>query len=441
MNKPVQYPIRGRGASAIARDIERGVRQGRLAPGAALPTVRELAASLGVSPGTAAAAYRLLRGRGLLTAHGRRGTRVSGRPPLPVRSAPPVPSHLRDLSSGNPDPALLPSLLPGLARLDRRPRLYGEASKQPELLAAAQAQLAADGIPSRALAVVSGALEGLERVLQAHLAPGDPVAVEDPGYVGVLDLLAALGLAALPVAVDDGGLRPEALEPALAAGARALIVTPRAQNPTGAALDERRARELRRVLERRPDVLVLEDDHAGPVAGAPAVTLCAGRERWAVVRSVSKWLGPDLRLSVVAGDDETIARVEGRQGLGSGWVSHILQSLVARLWSDAATERRLARTAEVYATRRGAMLDALARHGVAAHGRSGLNVWVPVPEEARVVASLAAAGWAVRAGERYRMKSPPAVRITTATLAPREADRIAADLARSLAPDARTALT
>jgi DNA-binding transcriptional MocR family regulator len=439
-NVRVQYEIRGETASAIAADIEGAIVGGRLGPGGRLPTVRALGRALGVSPTTVAAAYRTLRQRGYLSAEGRRGTRVSRRPPLPVRAAAaPVPAHLRNLADGNPDPALLPRLAPALARLGRRPRLYGEPTNHGELLALARRRLAAEGIPVAALAVVGGALDGIERVLQARLRPGDRVAVEDPGYSGVLDLVGALGLVAEPVAVDDAGPLPAEVERALDAGAAALIVTPRAQNPTGAALDERRARALRAVLDRHPGALVVEDDHAGPVAGAPALTLCRRRAHFAVVRSVSKSLGPDLRLAIVAGDPTTIARVEGRQQVGAGWVSHVLQGLVAGLWSDPATERRVRAAARAYATRRAALLDALAARGIRAHGRSGLNVWVPVPEEARAVTALADAGWAVRAGERYRLRSAPAVRVTVATLRPGEAERIAAALAAALTSEGLTA--
>ena len=419
--------------------MEAAIREGRLAAGAALPTVRDLARALRMSPTTVAAAYRTLRVRGLVHAQGRRGTRVSARPPLPIRPVAPAPSHLRDLSLGNPDPALLPSLARPLARVRRRPGLYGEPANRPELLEVARRQLDADGLPAGPLAVVGGALDGIERVLQAQLRPGDRVALEDPGYVAVFDLVAALGLVAEPVAVDDAGPRPDALGRALGAGVEAFILTPRAQNPTGAALDAGRARELRAVLRRHPATLVVEDDHAGPVAGVPALSVCHGRERWALVRSVSKSLGPDLRLAILTGDPTTVARVEGRQSVGTGWVSHLLQDLVTALWSDLATDRLLARAAETYAARRDAMVRALAAHGIEAHGRSGLNVWVPVLEEAATIAVLAGGGWAVRAGERYRLESGPAVRITTAGLAPRDADHLAAALAGSLRPERRRA--
>jgi DNA-binding transcriptional MocR family regulator len=126
-------------------------------------------------------------------------------------------------------------------------------------------------------------MDGVERVLQAHLRAGDRIAVEDPGYAGVLDLVGAMGLVPQPVPLDDFGVRPEALESAVAAGARAVVLTPRAQNPTGAAFDEERVRALRAVLERHPDVLLIEDDrrtspgHAGltslirasPMGGRP----------------------------------------------------------------------------------------------------------------------------------------------------------------------------
>ena len=439
MNIVAQYGIRGEGTRGIVTSVEAAIRQGRLAAGAPLPTVRELARALRMSPTTVAAAYRTLRGRGLVHARGRRGTRVSPRPPLPIRPVAPAPSHLRDLSLGNPDPALLPSWQRALARLPRRPGLYGEPANRPELLTVARRQLERDGLPRGELAVVGGALDGIERVLQAHLRPGDRVAVEDPGYVAVFDLVAALGLVAEPVGIDDSGPLPDDLGRALRCGAEAFVLTPRAQNPTGAAVDAARARELRAVLAKHPEVLVIEDDHAGPIAGAPPVSVCHGSERWAVVRSVSKSLGPDLRLAILTGDATTVARVEGRQSVGTGWVSHLLQDLVTALWGDAATDRQLQRAADAYAGRREALVRALAAHGLAAHGRSGLNVWVPVIEEAAIVSALAGAGWAVRAGERYRLRSGPAVRITVAALAPRESDRLAAALARSVRPERRRA--
>jgi DNA-binding transcriptional MocR family regulator len=177
-------------------------------------------------------------------------------------------------------------------------------------------------------------------------------------------------------------------------------------------------------------VLVIEDDHAAGVAGAPAFSVCAGeRPNWATVRSVSKSLGPDLRLAVVAGDPTTIARVEGRQLLGTGWVSRILQQIVFAFWSDPGTRKRLAAAEENYGERRRALLAALAEYGIEGRGRSGLNVLMPVPEEATVVAALVQRGWAVTPMERWRLSGGPAVRITTATLKPDEAGKLAADIA------------
>jgi DNA-binding transcriptional MocR family regulator len=420
----------------IAASVEAGARSGRLAPGEALPTVRRLAAELRVSPATVAAAYRHLKTRGLLSTRGRRGTRLTMRPPILTPGPPPVPVGQRNLADGNPDPSLLPDWDTALRGIPRTVTLYGGEGIVPSLRRLAADDMEKDGVPADHLTLVGGALDGVERVLQAHLTPGDRVAVEDPGYVAVLDLLGALGLVAEPVAVDDFGARPEALAGALDAGARACILTPRAQNPTGAAFDGRRVRALRSVLEAHPRTVVIEDDHAGPVAGAPALTL-AGQSatHWAMIRSVSKSLGPDLRLAVLAGDHATLARVEGRRALGPGWVSHVLQGIVESLWRDPATPRRLAKAATAYSRRREALLAALDRRGLAAHGRSGLNVWVPVPTEATVVAHLGAAGWAVRPGERYRMKSPPAVRITVAALRSEEVETLAGEVQRAVAGD------
>jgi DNA-binding transcriptional MocR family regulator len=444
MNAPVRYQFRGKTFAEITTDVEGAIRRGALRPRDQLPPVRALADRLGVSPGTVAAAYRDLRLRGMTVGDGRRGTRVAERPavrvPRPGLDAhTALPAGVRDLASGGPDPSLLPDLRPYLSALADAPagpigRSYGGASGVPELVDQARRQFAADHVPDGNVAVVGGALDGIERILQAHLRPGDSVVVEDPGYPAVHDLVGALGLSAMPVPVDDQGLDADAFVQALARGARAAIVTPRAHNPTGAVLSDARAGQLRAVLHDYPDALVVEDDHAAEVAGAPYATLADGRRnRWAVVRSVSKALGPDLRLALVAADADTEARVEGRRQLGTGWVSHLLQQLVLALWSDQAVVAQLDLVGAAYHDRRRALVAALADHGIDSCGDSGLNVWVPVADESAVVTRMLSAGWSVAPGARYRRRTAPAVRVTVATLSTDQAVVVAAALAQSIA--------
>lgn len=434
----VQKYIRGSTAVEIQASIEAAIRRGTLAADGLLPTVRGCAGALGVSPATVSSAYRVLRERGLIVTRGRRGTRISAQPPIQLPSQIPLPASAIDLAVGNPDPELLPDLAPALSRIEPRQRLYGEDLKDPGLIRLARRALDRDDIPSTYLTVVSGALDGLERVMAAHLKPSDTVIVEDPAFTGTLHLLGALGLVPVPVAIDDFGLIPEALAEAIAEGAKALVHTPRAQNPTGAALSPERAKALRRVLKDHPDLLVIEDDHAGIVSGSDTETLCLGRRYWAIARSYSKAFGPDLRVAILVGDAETIARVDGRQQLGIRWVSHVLQQLVAELLSEKGSKKRLSRAARIYRERRNALIEALAKRGIASSGRSGLNVWVPVPEEASVVSGLREAGYGVAAGERFRLRAGPAIRVTTATLAPEEAAGFADALAALLGPSRRT---
>lgn len=439
--KQLQKYITGRRAVEIAEGIEAAIAAGSLAAGARLPTVRALATGLGVSPATVSAAFAALKRRGLVATQGRRGSAVSPRPALatPPAADLPLPRGVRDLASGNPNPAFLPDLRPALHAIDAAPRLYGTATMDPELELLARRSFAASGIPSDSLSVTSGALDGVERALLAHLRPGDRVAVEDPGFPGVLHLLAALGLAAVPVEVDDAGPLPGSLERALRDGVQACVITPRAQNPFGSALDPERIAALRPILRAHPEVLLVEDDHAGVVAGVPARSLCDDPpERWVVVRSVSKAYGPDLRLAVMASDPLTLARVEGRQLVGVRWVSFLLQRSVVALWRDRALRVRLREVARSYARRRRALIEALAAQEIAAHGRSGLNVWVPVPEEGRALRALLDAGFAAAPGERYRLHTQPAVRFTISSLEAGEADAIARALAATLHPPRRT---
>jgi DNA-binding transcriptional MocR family regulator len=441
MSEPELDFIAGATATEIADSVERAVRQARLGPGDRLPTIRQLGLRLGVSPTTVAAAYARLRARGVVTARGRGGTAVAERPPLPVAGPSAFPPGARDLTHGRADPALLPPLDPALALLDRRHHLYGEDPVLPELAALATAQLEADGVPVAGLAVVGGALDGVERILQARLRPGDRVAVDDPGFPPALDLIRALGLRPEPVPLDDDGPLPQGLTEALAIGCAAFVTTLRAQNPTGAVATPARLGQLRRVLDAHPEVVVVEDDHAGPVAGAPGVTLAeADRPAWAHVRSVSKWLGPDLRLAVLTGDPQTVARVQGRQLVGTGWVSHLLQGLAVALWSAPGGTALLEQGRETYRRRREALASALASRGIRAHARSGMNVWVPVADEGTVTRRLLDAGWAVLPGERFRLRSQPAIRVTVSTLDVADAPGLADDIEAAMAPRRRTRL-
>ena len=440
---PVQQSIAGTGAESIAANIEDSISAGTLAPGDALPPIRELAGQLGVNANTAAAAYRLLRDRGAIETAGRRGTRVRHRPATSPRSllGLDVPPGVRDLSTGSPNPALLPIATVPQAHwgAGRRPVLYGGPATLPELAEHARRMLTADGVPTEHLAVTSGALDGIERALTAHLRPGDRVAVEDPGWANLLDLLAALGLSAEPVGVDDDGPLVADITRALDRGVRALVLTNRAQNPTGAALSADRADALGALLAGN-DVLVVEDDHCAGISGAPLHTLAGSTSHWAFVRSASKAYGPDLRVAVLAGDHRTVERVHGRLRLGPGWVSHLLQGLAVRLWSDDAATRLVDQAEQHYAGTRNGLRAALAEQGVTAYGRSGLNVWIPVPDETVAITRLLGSGWAAAPGSRFRIRTPAGIRITVADLADDEIEPLADAVAHAVRSTGRSSV-
>ncbi|MCF6473119.1 aminotransferase class I/II-fold pyridoxal phosphate-dependent enzyme [Nonomuraea sp. MG754425] len=432
-----KYLIAGGTASEIAAGVEAAVSEGRLPPGTTLPPVREAAARAGVSPGTAAAAYRLLRERGVIETAGRRGTRIRPRPASTFREEirVEVPPGVRDLTEGNPDPRLLPPLHDALAAAARaheaRPALYGTGDDA-ELLALAGRRLRADGVPAAPLAITSGTLDAVERVLTAHLRPGDAIAVEDPGWTALLDLVAALGLRPVPMRLDTDGPLPEELGRALRAGARAVVITARAQNPTGAAVSAARAVELRELLASCPEVLLVEDDHGSGFVDLPLHPLAGVTARWILIRSTAKSLGPDLRLAPVTGDPVTLDRLRGRQRLAAGWVSHLLQHAVAHLWRTGAVDTGV--VAASYARRRDGLVAALAARGLPAFGRTGLNVWIPVADESTAITRLLSRGWACAPGARNRIGTPPALRLTVSSLDVAEIEPLADDLATALSP-------
>nr|WP_231492565.1 aminotransferase class I/II-fold pyridoxal phosphate-dependent enzyme [Glycomyces sp. NRRL B-16210] len=340
-----------------------------------------------------------------------------------------------DLVSGEPDVALLPDLDALKPRVDTSHGNYRDGGPCPHLLDLARDRFAADGVRGE-LTVTSGALDAFERGLAARIEPGDTVAVEEPTWSNGRDLLLSAGYQVTPVAIDGEGPLPSELDAALAAGARAFILTSRGQNPTGAAVSAERAAALRAVVAKHPGVLVIEDDHWGELSQIPLHPVADAAEHWMFVRSVSKPYGPILRCALVAADADTKARVQGRMAMGHGWVSCILQHFVIAAWTDETVAARIGHAGRVYAERQGALREALAERGVDVWGRSGLNLWIPVADETAAVVSLRDAGYAVAPGRAFSFHGDQGIRISTARLDPAHAPAVAEAVARASGPAA-----
>lgn len=416
----------------IAASVERAVRAGIAKPGDRLPGVREAGDLLSVSRNTVAAAYARLRDAGIIIGGaGRGGMRIAPVQAFEARAIE-LPVGVRDLASGNVDAAFLPRLESVLDQIDLSPTGYDTEGDDPSLVALVQNRLAAEGLDTRHMCFLSGALDAVERALRSQVRAGSIVLVEDPGFPPLIELLRSLGMRPKPLPMDGEGPSVDAVAHHLDAGAAAIVLTPRAQNPLGIDVSPARAEILSGIFARYPDVLVILDDHWGPVAESAPALLPPTGGRWLFVRSVSKFLGPDFRLAIVLGDEATIGRIRRQQALGPRWVSRLLQRMAAALWQSAETGHLLDAARQAYRERRTAFIDELSHAGIAAHGRSGVHIWVPVAREADVVQAMLGMGWAVQAGEPFRIESGPAIRIGLANLDIASARQAARDLIRCL---------
>ncbi|WP_292832077.1 aminotransferase class I/II-fold pyridoxal phosphate-dependent enzyme [Microbacterium sp.] len=435
---PVDDGIRGASALEIADSLRVLIERGAVRPGAALPPVRALAERLAVNRNTVMAAYRQLAQAGLVVSRGRGGTLVA-EPERVAQEGYATDSILRDIGTGNPDAALIPPLERVLPVLGGRTVLYGEPVIDRDLESWATQWMRediADDLPLR-LTITSGASDAIERLLAQTLTRDDAVALEDPCFLSSMNTVRLGGYRVVPVPMDEEGMTVAGLEAALAAGVRAVVCTPRAQNPTGASLSDARARALRVVLADHPYVLVIEDDHFSLLSSRPFHSLIgSGHRRYALIRSVSKFLGPDMCLAVTASDPDTAERLAMRLSPGTIWVSHLLQRLTYALMTDEETRGGIKTAAAHYAARNAAFAQRLVDHGVDATPGDGLNLWVRVPVLARVVAEqLMRRGWFARPGDEFVLADEAAVfhlRLTVHDLSDADADRLASDLSAAV---------
>ena len=410
--------VEDRSARGIAAAVSRLVTAGSLPGGTRLPTVRDVARELGVSPTTVSEAWQSLTRAGAIQTRGRSGTFVASTP-LPRQRLRYAqlggPALSRDLSTGVPDHDLLPDLAPALNRIGdgRLTTSYLDVPVLPKLEDEIRARLPFR--PER-LTVVDGALDALDRITAAVVRFGDRVLVEDPAFPPTLDLLETIGATAAGVPMDASGIDPSYLRRMLAeCRPAALYLQPRAHNPTGISMTPARAAQIARVFARFPDVTVIEDDHAGDISSAPAVSV--GQflpDRTVHVSSFSKSHGPDLRLAAIGGPQALVAAVADRRLLGPGWSSRLLQAVLLDLLTSPASVGQVAAARTEYARRRSLLLSALAAHGVPATADDGINMWLPVEDQQYAMVTLAAHGIAVAPGAPFLVSpgSPDHVRVT-----------------------------
>ena len=393
----------------IAATVARLITSGDLAPGDRLPTVRELALDLGVSPATVSHAWQALSGVGLIVSRGRSGSFVmaTGRKWLPPRFqglAGQLEASRLDLSSGTPDPQLLPALGPALSRVAER---AGTASylDQPVIPELETVLRSSWPYEVEAITVVNGALDALSRSMETVIRFGDRVVVEDPGFPPIFDLLEHFGAVRVPVGLDEDGMRPDLLEHALTLRPTAILMQPRAQNPTGRSLTRTRAEELARVIRRSrhaSDAIVIEDDHSGEIAISRDVSLGTWLPGQVLhIRSFSKSHGPDLRIAAIGGPTEIIDQLVARRILGPGWTSRMLQTILHDLLTDSTSISEVNDARRIYRSRQKRLSEALALHGVIIPPSDGINTWLPVLDERAAIVQLAAAGIRVAAGTPF----------------------------------------
>lgn len=414
--------VSDRTPKGIAAAVNRLIRDERLRPGDRLPTVREVAADLGVSPATVSEAWQALSGVGAIVSRGRAGSfvRAAVIPSRPVRylgvGGAPVATGL-DLSTGTPDPSLLPPLTAAMIRVGDRSHTssYLEDPVLPELR---EHLISTWPFAPQRVTIVDGALDALARVVEEVVRLGDRVVMEDPGFPALIDLLERAGADIVPVPMDGQGIDVDRLRMAMGLNPVAVFLQPRAQNPTGTSMTRLRASEVAAVVD-GTRAWIVEDDHSGDIALAEDVSVGAFLPTRTVhIRSYSKSHGPDLRMAAVGGTADVLDPVGARRMLGAGWTSRILQGVVLDLLTDPEAVHAVARARDTYAARGARLRERLRDHGIAVSPGDGINIWVQVPDERATLVALAARGIRVAPGGPFQIApgQGPAIRVTCGAL-------------------------
>ncbi|TLS39624.1 PLP-dependent aminotransferase family protein [Streptomyces montanus] len=386
----------------LERALRDAVRDGRLAPGTRLPATRRLAAELGISRGTAKAAYDQLVAEGYLTARQGAGTEVAALRTTALATSGDG-THARaprfDLRPGSPDVGTFPAAawLRALRRaIATAPSLaydYGDPRGRIELRTALSGYLGrARGViaPPERIVVTTGYVQGL--ALLTRVLGSGVIAMEDPGLPFHRDVVRHNGGTVVPVGVDERGAHAEGL-----GDAAAVVVTPAHQYPTGVTLHPERRRALTDWARARGG-LIVEDDYDGefrydrqPVGAlqgmAPAQVVYLG--------TASKTLGPALRLGWMVLPPRLADAVADAKLHSDHQTESIGQLALAELITSHAYDRHVRACRLRYRRRRDQLLDRLGARGNVRGIAAGLHALVDVADEGTVLARAAEEGLAV----------------------------------------------
>ena len=244
------------------------------------------------------------------------------------------------------------------------------------------------------------------------ISRGEPVvAVEQPGYYTIFDAWDHAGVRMIGVETDSNGAVPESLESAIRNGANAVLLTPRAHNPTGASWTPERVQALGDVLSRHSHVVAIEDDHFADLAQDRAGSLLADsrvEDRVIYIRSFSKSIAPDLRLSIAVARPRLKGLLQEAKTHEDGWSSRLLQRVLLGVLQDEGLALWLDRVRKTYRTRRERVAQVLGNCGIpgveVCPTRDGVNLWIHLPsgfDAGEVIERGAALGVLAAPGEVF----------------------------------------
>ncbi|MHB8189421.1 MAG: aminotransferase-like domain-containing protein [Ferrimicrobium sp.] len=384
------------GVRGLVATIERLALEGELLEGARLPSIRQLADVLAISPTTVATAWSHLSQLGIVESFGRKGSYIAPRHDSQRKVRrwqfyEDLSTYKIDLATGVPDPTLLPDPLAALGEMSpTRTTSYLDPPVYPPLRDAI-AELVPAYLVSNdyAMTVVDGALEGLDRLLGVLPPYPRAIAVEEPSFPALYDLIEAHGYQIVSLELDDEGVTPASLVRALARGDLvAVLIQPRAQNPTGISLTRQRRDDLALLLAQHPGVFVIEDDHSGLLCASPLNSLgeVLGGTRVGYILSFSKSHGPDLRLATIFTNPDRIAAIEQRRALGPSWSSKLLQAALTEMLRTHRFRDQLDAAISTYQERRQTLTHLFGT--TRTHGE-GINLWLKTPDELALLVHLA----------------------------------------------------